>query len=306
MEQEIKKCPYCGEEILVLAQKCKHCGEWLNNEKEEEGQMVPCPICGELIKEGIDVCPYCNENLDQEDEIVFNENEEFTIEDYESKVELENIEDKKKTWLIVVLTSVLLIFLIGGIYFLFCNSDNGNSSQQEEIYISNDRVETPYKLNVINVEYWDNLNDQGNNTYVPANMLDGNPSTAWAVDLDKASYDCDKLYGPTFTLKCKKLSHIIIRNGYAKSKDSFKNNARASRIIFCNSANVSDEDEQSSYLYEGILKDTPDEQTLKISQDIPCNNNLTTVQMIFPVDGLRRGVKWNDLCVSEIEFYGYE
>ena len=26
---ETKNCPYCGEEILAGAKKCKHCGEWL-------------------------------------------------------------------------------------------------------------------------------------------------------------------------------------------------------------------------------------------------------------------------------------
>jgi len=28
---DTKQCPYCGEKILLTAEKCKHCGEWLNN-----------------------------------------------------------------------------------------------------------------------------------------------------------------------------------------------------------------------------------------------------------------------------------
>lgn len=27
---ETKRCPFCGEEIMVTAKKCKHCGEWLD------------------------------------------------------------------------------------------------------------------------------------------------------------------------------------------------------------------------------------------------------------------------------------
>lgn len=65
MEQETKRCPYCGEEILAVAKKCKHCGEWLNKdeEKDDEKVMIPCPVCGEMIEEGINQCPYCQESL---------------------------------------------------------------------------------------------------------------------------------------------------------------------------------------------------------------------------------------------------
>lgn len=42
MEQETKTCPYCGEEIMAIAKKCKHCGEWLDEEenKDEEEEEV--------------------------------------------------------------------------------------------------------------------------------------------------------------------------------------------------------------------------------------------------------------------------
>lgn len=35
MEDNTKRCPYCGEEIKATAIKCKHCGEFLEEDKSE-------------------------------------------------------------------------------------------------------------------------------------------------------------------------------------------------------------------------------------------------------------------------------
>jgi len=28
--EETKQCPYCGEQVLTIAKKCKYCSEWLD------------------------------------------------------------------------------------------------------------------------------------------------------------------------------------------------------------------------------------------------------------------------------------
>lgn len=59
--EETKKCPYCGEEILAVARKCKHCGEWLDRKEQ-----IPCSVCGELIDADASVCPHCKEPVKEE------------------------------------------------------------------------------------------------------------------------------------------------------------------------------------------------------------------------------------------------
>lgn len=42
MEKTKKICPYCGEEIMAVARKCKHCGNWLDKEEAPQEQPTRC------------------------------------------------------------------------------------------------------------------------------------------------------------------------------------------------------------------------------------------------------------------------
>ena len=39
-EKKTKECPYCGEEILATAKKCKHCGDWLDRPNETDSVLT--------------------------------------------------------------------------------------------------------------------------------------------------------------------------------------------------------------------------------------------------------------------------
>ena len=51
MEKETKTCPYCGEEILATAKKCKHCGEWLIVDTSSNPQQQTTKKDVEIIEE---------------------------------------------------------------------------------------------------------------------------------------------------------------------------------------------------------------------------------------------------------------
>lgn len=120
MVVDTKQCPYCGETIKAIAQKCKFCGEWLNKDekKEQDTNEAPntkqCPVCGEEILTIAKKCKHCGEILDsfyykrQE-----NSNYNFIAHRISSMQKVSNI-----LWIVF---SGLMI--LGGI-ILFCNCDD--------------------------------------------------------------------------------------------------------------------------------------------------------------------------------------
>ena len=166
-----------------------------------------------------------------------------------------------------------LIF-IAALFTVACANNqqsNDNSKKENE----------PKLLKVVKVEYYTpyNLKSQAGNTYEAKNLCDGNVSTAWAINLDDSRiYDEDQIFGPTFTLNCKKLSHIVVYNGYGKSQEAFKNNSRAAHIRFMHYDETDEYDiyEKNNILFDGDLKDVSSPQKLEIPSDLMFSRSMET------------------------------
>lgn len=171
------------------------------------------------------------------------------------------------------------------------------------------------KLKPSNVETGVNvLPGQYGNNYYGRNMFDGKTYTGWAVNLSNAAYDDDMLWGPVMDVNAKKLSHIRIFNGYGKNRDIYNKNTRAAWIMIYRADNIEDiQPDTRDIIYQGPLQDRMDYQKLDISPSFDNSRPTDKIGIAFSSyvpgsfdggGGYYIGNKYDDLVISELEFYG--
>jgi predicted RNA-binding Zn-ribbon protein involved in translation (DUF1610 family) len=56
MAEATKSCPSCAEQVLAVAKKCRHCGEFFDDGDKPSrvrSPYEPCPSCGKSVAEAV-------------------------------------------------------------------------------------------------------------------------------------------------------------------------------------------------------------------------------------------------------------
>ena len=118
--QKIKKCHFCGEEVLAIAKKCKHCGEWIDHQAPEfQKKMMECPFCAEEIEDGTEVCPLCEEPIKKQVKRIT-----------DSSIAKKPKKKKSKTWAAILGILFFILWLVWNLYLetdLFDKSSSNTS-----------------------------------------------------------------------------------------------------------------------------------------------------------------------------------
>lgn len=124
--------------------------------------------------------------------------------------------------------------------------------------------------------------------YTIQNAFDGNPATAYVEDTDN-----NLLFISVYKEECKNIRKIRIINGYSSNRSIYMNNNRVKKI--------SDYymDSEDNWSDRRIYSD----KNLTIKDDFLNTQILEWGKSTFAVEELYLGEKYNDTCISELDFY---
>lgn len=147
-------------------------------------------------------------------------------------------------------------------------------------------------------------------TYEADRLVDGNPSTAWAMRFEPSENTQSPIWGPIIEFKENgKIDYVVIYNGYGKSNGLYEKNSRPAWItIYRPIAPDTGEPESKDILYDGPLKDTMEPQKLAVNKEFDYSRSISELTIKLPrysEDNYYRGTTYDDLVISEIEFWGH-
>ena len=204
---------------------------------------------------------------------------------------------KKSTALIIVaVSSVVVLALAAVLIFSFLGKGGGDKKPAKE--------DSGKEIRVTNVRSIPTLAVFGRYDYGAQNLLDNNLNTCWSVNLRKAAqeghYTGNILEGLVFTLESPEIDSVLIWNGFTQTLELFNQNAAAGGITLIDRSN-------GSVLGEYPITNEFRPFTFVVNKKLgACSDGSYQVQVNFGsygINGVRRGNRYDDFCVSEIHFW---
>lgn len=166
----------------------------------------------------------------------------------------------------------------------------------EVLHIVNDKATEP-NLDLIPIRYAfgsSQLEDQGNESYSAENLHDGNPSTAYVEGV--SGDGIGQLIGIDLNNERNyEISMIRIYPGYQKDESAFKKNSRPSKLSF----HFTD----GHYFEQEFDYGTEAAGYFDIDLTKVFAGHVVAHRCVISIDDVISGDKYDDCCISEVEFY---
>ncbi len=121
-------------------------------------------------------------------------------------------------------------------------------------------------------------------------LIDNNINTCWAYRIKK-NIKKEKVKITFYLIVATNIKTISIVNGYAKSSNLYRKNARAKEIEL-----IYKYGDKEVYRKKYKIKDVYDIQTLKTGEEVKVDRVELRILKVY------KGNRWNDVCISEVFF----